>query len=115
MWLQEILYVSWPNKVGRLYVSVATWIYRMEPDARLPNTASPYRMLFGREPRTRLDHLSPTLDNSGPMENLEGTVEDKRCLIDATLRILRLRVGRYATSASSTRSSEPRPESATKS
>ena len=67
-WLQEIiteLCISWPNKWDD-DVSVATSIYRMEPDDRLPNKASPYRMFFGREPRTPPDQLSPTLDNSGP-------------------------------------------------
>ena len=92
-WLHEVLSelcTAWPNRWDE-YVAVATWIHRMEPDESLPQHASPYRMLFGRDPRTPLDQLAPTLDRSGPAMGLERTVEERRRLTMEVRRILEQR------------------------
>ena len=92
-WLQEALSelcVNWPERWDE-YVSIATWIHRMEPDESLPHHASPYKMLFGRDPRTPLDQLSPGLDNSGPVRGLERTVEEQRRISVEVKRILEKR------------------------
>lgn len=79
-WLHEVLAElceSWPRRWDE-YVPVATWIHRVEPDASLPNNASPYKMLFGRDPRTPLDQIAPTLDDPTPGQSLERTVTELR-------------------------------------
>lgn len=79
-WLQEMLTqlcAAWPRRWDE-YVPIATWIHRMEPDDSLTGGASPYRMLFGRDPRTQLDDLAPTLDDDAVGAGLERTIEDKR-------------------------------------
>ena len=68
---------AWPERWDE-YVSVATWAHRMQPDESLPGRLSPYQMLLGRSPRTPLDQLAPSLDNSGAALNLEATVEETR-------------------------------------
>jgi len=77
-WLQGTLSelcVSWPTRWDA-YVPVATWIYRLTPDATLPGHATPYRMFFGREPRTPLDELVPTLDSQPFAPGLERSVAE---------------------------------------
>ena len=69
------LCVSWPTRWDD-YVRVATWIHRLTPDESLPGNATPYRMFFGRDPRTQLDELAPILDNNG--QGLERTVAAER-------------------------------------
>eukprot|EP00752_Nemacystus_decipiens_P016023 g14325.t1 len=54
---------AWPQRWDE-YVAISTWAHRMQPDESLPGHVSPYQMLFGRLPRTPLDQLSPSLDNS---------------------------------------------------
>lgn len=66
---------AWPERWDE-YVSIATWAHRMLPDESLPGNLSPYQMLFGRAPRTPLDQLAPSLDNSAL--GLEPTVEETR-------------------------------------
>lgn len=41
------------GRSDEMYVPVANWIHRVEPDESLPNGASPYRMLFDRNPCTQ--------------------------------------------------------------
>ncbi|CAB1113987.1 unnamed protein product [Ectocarpus sp. CCAP 1310/34] len=68
---------AWPQRWDE-YVAIATWAHRMQPDESLPGNVSPYQMLFGRAPRTPLDQLSPSLDNSGSALGLESSVEETR-------------------------------------
>ncbi len=60
------------------YVAVATWAHRMLPDESLPGHISPYQMFFGRAPRTPIDELAPSLDNSYPALGLTPSVEETR-------------------------------------
>eukprot|EP00752_Nemacystus_decipiens_P012408 g10995.t1 len=68
---------AWPQRWDE-YVAIATWAHGMQPDESLPGHVSPYQMLFGRPPRTPLDRLSPSLDNSGSAFGFESTVEETR-------------------------------------
>ncbi|CAB1106551.1 unnamed protein product [Ectocarpus sp. CCAP 1310/34] len=68
---------AWPRRWEE-YVTVATWTHRMQQDESLPGNASPCQMLFGRSPRTPLDQLAPSLDNSGAALGLEPSVEETR-------------------------------------
>ena len=68
---------SWPARWDE-YVPIATWAHRMQPDESLPGHASPYQMLFGRSPRTPLDQMTPTLDNTNAALGLEPMIEETR-------------------------------------
>ena len=50
----------------------------MQPDESLPGHASPYQMFFRRSPRTSLDQMTPTLDNTNAALGLEPTIEETR-------------------------------------
>ena len=60
------------------YVPVATWIHRVTPDTTLPGGASPYRILFGRDPRSHIDAVTPALDSNTLGQGLERTVADQQ-------------------------------------
>ena len=40
------------------------WLYPTTPDPSLPNSATPFRLLFGRDARTQIDAVSPDLDET---------------------------------------------------
>ena len=57
---------------------MATWIHRITPDEALPGNASPYRMLFGREPRSHIDAVTQALDDTSFGHGLKRTVADQQ-------------------------------------
>ena len=61
--LQELC-KSWPRRWDE-YVQPALWLYRTNPDPRLPGKATPFRLLFGRDCRTQMDATSPSPDDDG--------------------------------------------------
>ena len=57
---------------------MATWIHRVSPDTKLPGGASPYGVLFGRDPRSHLDAVTPALDDNSLGQGREQTVADQQ-------------------------------------
>lgn len=58
-WLHEVLkklYTAWSRRWNH-YFPIAAWIHETTPDNKLPGNASPYRMLFGRNPRTQIGEI----------------------------------------------------------
>ncbi|CAM9987057.1 unnamed protein product, partial [Sphacelaria rigidula] len=56
-WLHDVLAElckQWPKRWDE-YVYPAVWIHRTTPDPSLPNNPTPFKLLFGREPRTQID------------------------------------------------------------
>ena len=79
-WLQEVLAElckSWPARWDE-YVRAACWIQRTTPDPCLPSGGTPFRILFGRDARTNLDALTPTLDGDGFRTGLDNFVAEKQ-------------------------------------
>lgn len=89
-WLQDILsYLcgAWPQRWCQ-YVPVATSIHRVTPDPSLPGGITPFKMLFGRNPRTPLDDIAPDLDRPAFGEGLERTVADRKQMFNEVQRAL---------------------------
>ena len=87
-WLHEVLAqlcISWPRRWDD-FVPVATWIHRVTPDESLPGGASPYRILFGREPRSHIDAMTQALDGDSFGQGLERTVTDQQRMTQEILR-----------------------------
>eukprot|EP00752_Nemacystus_decipiens_P010808 g9614.t1 len=78
-WLHEALSylcTAWPKRLDDF---VATWIHRATPDPALPGGASPYTILFGREPRSQIDIVTQTLEDDNSFgQGLERTVADQQ-------------------------------------
>ena len=49
-------------------MQLAVWLHRTTPYPNVPDKATPFRLLFGRDSRTQVDAATPTLDG----ENLGG-------------------------------------------
>ena len=54
----------------------ALWLHRTTPDPRLPNKATPFCLLFGRDCRTQMDATSPSPDNENT-DGLHNLIADK--------------------------------------
>ena len=77
-WIHEILVElckSWPRRWDE-YVQSALWLHRTTPDPRLPDKATPFRLLFGRDCRTQMDATSPSPDDEG-IDGLHNLIADK--------------------------------------
>ena len=77
-WIHETLIrlcKSWPRRWDE-YVQPALWLHRNTPDPRLPNKATPFRLLFGLDCRTQMDATSPSPDNEGT-DALHNLIVDK--------------------------------------
>lgn len=90
-WLHEVLAqlcAAWPRRWD-VYVPVATWIHRITPDVTLKGGASPYRILFGREPRSHIDDLAQALDGSSfRSQGLERSVAESQQTVREVQQIL---------------------------
>ena len=79
-WLKEVLSElckAWPDRWDH-YVEVACWIKRTTPDTTLPTGVSPFEVLFGRQPRTQLDAISPQVDGGTSGMELVNFVEERK-------------------------------------
>ena len=66
---------SWPRRWDE-YVQPALWLHRTPLDSRLPGKATPFRLLLGRDYRTRMDASSPSPDDQG-MDGLYNLIADR--------------------------------------
>ena len=76
---------SWPQRWDD-FVPVATWVHRVTPDEHLPDNASPYRILLGREPRSHIDVMTQALDDASFDHGLERTVADQQRMTQEILK-----------------------------
>ena len=70
-WLHDVLAElckQWPERWDE-YVDPALWVQRTTPDTALPGHPTAFKLLFGREPRTQLDAVSPEAE-SPPLHNM---------------------------------------------
>ena len=71
------LCIAWPKRWDE-YVAPACWIKRTLLDPTLPNTMTPFELLFGRKPRISLDTLVPQIDATDKSGGLDSFVESRR-------------------------------------
>ena len=67
---------SWPWRSDE-YVQPALWLHWTTPNPRVPNKATPFRLLFGRDCHTQMDATSPSPDNEGK-DGQHNLIADKR-------------------------------------
>ena len=78
-WFQETLSIlcqAWPLRWDQ-YVLPACWIQRTTPDPTLPGNPTPFRLLFGRAPRTQLDTITRNVDGREFRGGLDGFIADR--------------------------------------
>ena len=68
---------NWPGRWDE-YVGAACWIQRTTPNPRLPSSGTPFRILFGRDARSNLDALTPTLDGDTFRTGLDNFMAEKQ-------------------------------------
>ena len=77
-WLHDTLgelCKAWPRQWDK-YVRAAVWITTW-PDSRLPGNATPFCIVFGRDPRTQFDALHPKIDADSFRGGLHNYVTDQ--------------------------------------
>ena len=67
---------SWPRSWDR-YILPARQIQRVSPDPSLPAKTTLFRLLFGRDARTQLEPISPTIDGVEYRRGLDAFVADE--------------------------------------
>lgn len=78
-WFQETLSIlcqAWPLRWDQ-YVLPECWMHRIRPDPSLPGNATPFKLLFNREPRTPLDTITRNVDGVEFRGGFDGYVADK--------------------------------------
>ncbi|CAM9280224.1 unnamed protein product, partial [Choristocarpus tenellus] len=74
------------------YVSPAFWAQRTTPDPYDPPNPIPFRVLFGRDPRTQLEALIPKLDGDVEVGGLDSSIEQRRQNFREVREVLERRV-----------------------
>ena len=64
-------------EMGPEYVLPTCWMHRIRPDPSLPGNATPFKLLFNREPRTPLDTIARNVDGVEFRGGFDGYVADK--------------------------------------